>query len=183
MTITSFASFDANDSCAEIGADDMVFWLQPQSTAQVDRCENVPPRYLFLRLTASLSLSAFMTFGSISAAIAPATARTTPPSDLTIRSEPSLAIELPPEPSFDPERISRVDDEIRLASLPAIDDAALSVISANEPMEAVVSLPMNAEEQLPGVTEAAPLNMAGIAGAPGSVAASPDEVLADIVID
>ena len=76
MTITSFASFDAYDPCAEIGADDMVFWLQPRSTAQVQRSENGPSRYLFLRLTASLSLSAFMTFGSISAAIAPAAAHT-----------------------------------------------------------------------------------------------------------
>src|SRR3954451_6985102 len=114
MTITTFASFDAYDPCAEFGADDMVFWLQPQSTAQVQRSENGPSRYLFLRLTASLSLSAFMTFGSISAAIAPAAAHTASSSDLTIRNEPTVAIEAPTlslERDLDPERTGGPESE------------------------------------------------------------------------
>src|SRR3954466_8676207 len=92
MTTTSLASYDASDSCVDF--DDAVHWLLPRGSAQVESCANVRASHLF-RLTASLSLSAFMTFGSISAAVAPAAARTAPASDLAVPNEPTLAIELP----------------------------------------------------------------------------------------
>jgi hypothetical protein len=188
MTITTFASFDAYDPCAEFGADDMVFWLQPQSTAQVQRSENGPSRYLFLRLTASLSLSAFMTFGSISAAIAPAAAHTASSSDLTIRNEPTVAIEAPTlslERDLDPERTGGPESEYGIGSQPTLNDAMLLAPSPNDSIDVVARspIPLTAEEQLPAVTEPAPVELAAIAAVPSSVEAPPQDVLANIVID
>src|SRR5690349_18487761 len=93
---TTCASYDAPDSCAVFADDDVVYWLQPRGAAQGGDCGNARAGHLF-RLTASLSLSAFMTFGSISAAVAPATARTAPASDLAVPTEPALATGLTPE--------------------------------------------------------------------------------------
>jgi hypothetical protein len=71
MTITAAASSDAFHSCAEITSGESVFWLQPRDieTSQEGRGRNS-----LSRLTASVGLSAFLTFASVGAAIGPAAA-------------------------------------------------------------------------------------------------------------
>jgi Transglycosylase SLT domain len=191
MTTTSFASFDAYDPCADFGADDMVFWLQPQSATQARNSRNARAGHLF-RLTASLSLSAFMSFGSISAAIAPAAARTTP-ADLALTPEPSLA---PPLGSLeqivetDPAELNEQRDiresnareseianvppsVVEAASVPGLD----AILGTDTPIEIVARapIPITAEPQASG-------SDAGGREAE-AVEAAPEMALANVVID
>jgi hypothetical protein len=71
MTSTAFASTDAFYSRADVASDEPVFWLQPRN---VDEPQEFRGRKSLSRLTASVGLSAFLTFGSVSAAVAPAAA-------------------------------------------------------------------------------------------------------------
>jgi hypothetical protein len=71
MTSTAFASPDAFDLRADVASDESVFWLQPRNVAESQEFRG---RKSLSRLTASVGLSAFLTFGSVSAALGPAAA-------------------------------------------------------------------------------------------------------------
>jgi hypothetical protein len=71
MTSTAFASTDAFYSRADVASDETVFWLQPRNVGESQEFRGGKS---LSRLTASVGLSAFLTFGSVSAALAPALA-------------------------------------------------------------------------------------------------------------
>jgi Transglycosylase SLT domain len=99
MINTSAASYDAVATCAQSETEERILWLQPRRMLQSHSSKNASASQLFLRLSASLSLGAVLTFGSVSTAIAPAAARTSEPMNAASRGESLIQITLPQETS------------------------------------------------------------------------------------
>jgi Transglycosylase SLT domain len=97
MINTSTASYDAVATCVQSETEDKILWLQPRRMLQSRPSKNASASQLFLRLSASLSLGAVLTFGSVSTAIAPAVARTSEPMNTASRGESLIQITLPQE--------------------------------------------------------------------------------------
>jgi Transglycosylase SLT domain len=97
MINTSAASYDAVATCAQSETEERILWLQPRRMLQSRPSKNASASQLFLRLSASLSLGAVLTFGSVSTAIAPAAARTSEPMNARSGGESLIQIMLPQE--------------------------------------------------------------------------------------